>query len=54
MLYSYMENTLNVKISPKSVYISVNKNMKFKKFRFFLSKLYWWIKPKNHRTLLSL
>ncbi len=31
MLYAYTENTLNGKISPKSVYISVNNNTKFKK-----------------------
>ncbi len=29
MLYAYTENTLNGKISPKSVYISVNNNTKF-------------------------
>jgi hypothetical protein len=31
MLYAYTENTLNGKISPKSVYILVNNNEKFKK-----------------------
>ena len=32
LLYVYTENTLNGKISPKSVYISVNNNKKFKIF----------------------
>ncbi len=31
MLYAYTENTLNGKLCPKSVYISVNNNTKFKK-----------------------
>jgi hypothetical protein len=55
MLYAYTETTLNGKLSPKSVYISVNNNTKFKKNldAFYLNYM-GWIKPKNHLTLLSL
>jgi len=35
LLYVYTENTLNGKLSPKSVYISFNNNTNFKFFRFF-------------------
>ncbi len=40
MLYAYTENMRNGKINSESVYISVNNNTNFKKFRFFLSSLY--------------
>ncbi len=48
-----MENTLNDKISIKSVYISVNNNTNFNMFWFFLLRSLGWIKPKNHLMLLS-